>query len=190
MTLPRTQAELERANKAASRLATKKAILSALGGAIPVPGIDIFIDIALIRKVIGEINQTYGLSPQQIKKLDAETKLKVASILLKFGEKGIANLVGKRATKELVKHFLIRMGVKSASKSASKVIPVIGQICAASLSFGIMKLMCQLHIRDCQRVIKELNPDLKVAPFNDKEAFEIGPRNHSPPPLPEPAQHN
>lgn len=179
-TLPRSEEELALAIKGSKKLANRKALYSAAGGALPIPGVDVLIDLALIQQVTEQINRCFGLSKEQIEELDAGTKLKIADVLLKLGEKGITTMVGKRATKELVKQMLLRMGSKSAGKSAAKLVPIIGSVVSAGLSYGIMRVMCELHIRDCNRVVQTAWG--KKTDWDNDEVIEL---ESVPPPLPD-----
>lgn len=50
---------------------------------------------------------------------------------------------------------LKRVGIRLATKSVAKFIPILGQALAASISFGAMKMVGNSHVDDCYEVAKK-----------------------------------
>jgi hypothetical protein len=59
-------------------------------------------------------------------------------------------------TKQLITQVLKRVGIRVATKSVVKFIPILGQALAASISFGAMKWVGNSHVDDCYEVAKKV----------------------------------
>jgi hypothetical protein len=58
-------------------------------------------------------------------------------------------------TKELIVQVLRKVGVRVATKSVAKYIPILGSALAATVSFGAMKIVGNSHVDDCYDVAKK-----------------------------------
>ena len=67
------------------------------------------------------------------------------------------NVIGRMVTKRLVIAILRRRGVRIATASVARYVPVIGSAFAASISFGPMKLAGNAHIEDCYATAQALS---------------------------------
>ena len=133
------------------KLVTRRASLSAGVAVVPVPGLDFGTDIAILLKLLPQINERFGLTPSQIDGLDEDTK---RTVMLFIGSVGSA-LVGRLITRELVVKVLMRLGVRVTTKGVVKFVPLLGQALSASISFGAMKMLGNRHIDDCYQVARQ-----------------------------------
>lgn len=145
--------ELERIRDDCKSMVTKRSFASAAAAAVPVPGADVAVDISLLMEMIPAINRQFGLTPEQIEQLDPRTKAQLTVIITSIG----TSLVGRYVTKEAVLVVLKKVGVRVATKSVAKYIPIIGTAVATSVSFTAMKWMGNSHVDDCFEAIKRLN---------------------------------
>ena len=132
------------------RLVTRRATMSAGAAVIPLPGLDVGTDIAILLKLLPEINERFGLTPAQIDGLDAETK---RVVMMFVGSVGSA-VIGRLVTRDLVVRVLLKMGVRVTTKGVVKFVPLLGQALSASISYGAMKLLGNRHIDDCYEVAR------------------------------------
>jgi hypothetical protein len=149
--LPRTLEELDALRDECKAMVTKRAGLSAGAAVLPIPGLDLGTDIALLVELIPAINRKFGLGPDQVQGLDP----KVQRIILVGATSLGNNLIGKWVTQQLVMQMLQRLGIRVASKTAAKFVPILGQALAASISFGAMKLLGNAHVDDCYTVARQ-----------------------------------
>ncbi|SDS78564.1 hypothetical protein [Pseudomonas oryzae] len=149
--LPRTLEELDALRDECKAMVTKRAGLSAGAAVLPIPGLDLGADVALLIELIPAINQKFGLSPQQIEGLDPKIKRVILIGATSLGN----NLIGKWVTQQLIMQMLQRIGIRVASKTAAKFVPLLGQALAASISFGAMKLLGNAHVEDCYKVARQ-----------------------------------
>ena len=131
-------------------LVTRRATLSAGAAVVPLPGLDIGTDVAILIKLLPKINEEFGLTPEQIDGLDTETKSVVMMFITGLG----ASLVGRLVTRELVIKVLMKLGVRVTTRGIVKFVPLLGQALSASISFGAMKMLGNQHIDDCYAVAR------------------------------------
>ncbi|WP_018917961.1 hypothetical protein [Vreelandella zhanjiangensis] len=143
-----TRKELDEIRKTCRTMVTKSSSISAGTAIIPIPGLDIGSDVAILLRLIPKINEKFGLTPEQIESLDTESKVMVMTAISNVGSK----MAGKYITKKLVVSLLQKMGVKVAAKGATKFVPFIGSAVAGGISFTAMKYMGNSHIDDCYEI--------------------------------------
>jgi uncharacterized protein (DUF697 family) len=131
-------------------MVTRRASLSAGVAIVPIPGLDIGTDVAILLQLLPRINEKFGLTPTQIEQLDVETKRVVMMFISAVG----SNLIGRLITRELVAKLLMKMGVRLTTQGVVKYVPLLGQALSASLSFGAMRLLGNRHIDDCYEVAR------------------------------------
>ena len=135
-----TREELDAIKKSCHAMVTKSAGLSAGSAMIPIPGLDIGSDVAILMRLIPKINEKFGLSPEQIDGLDTESKLFVITAISNTGSK----MAGKFITKKLI--------ITLMNKRVSKFVPFVGSAVAGGISFTAMKVMGNSHIEDCYKI--------------------------------------
>ena len=134
------------------RLVRKRALMAAGVAVVPVPGLDWATDVALLMRLIPQINQAFGLSPEQVERLSPDRRVAVYKAISAGGGK----LVGKLITRELVIKALSLVGVRLTAQQASKVVPIAGQAVSAVLTYTALKAVCELHIQQCLAVAQQL----------------------------------
>ena len=150
LVLPRNPAELDEAVKRAKVLVTKRAAVASVASLVPLPGLDIAVDIAAVMKLIPDINREFGLTPEQISRLSPRRQMLVYRAIVAIG--GL--MIGKLVTKELAIEVLKTVGVRMTTKQVGKYVPVAGQALSVALGFSAMKYVGHQHIKDCRRVIE------------------------------------
>ena len=119
---------------------------------VPVPGIDVAVDVSVLMMMIEDINAAFGLTPEQIEQLAPRRKAFAYKAVMVVG----SALVGRVVTRELVIKLLKTVGVRLTAKQAAKAVPFAGQVVAASLSFAALKYLGERHIHDCVQVADTL----------------------------------
>jgi len=133
----------------------KRAATSAGASVIPLPGLDIAADVGLLMKLLPAINRKFGLTPEQIEKLEPERKLVVYALISRGGK----SMVGRAITKKLVLMALKCVGVQMTAKQAAKYFPLAGQVASAFLGFGAMMYIGTSHVDECYQVAKTAMDD-------------------------------
>lgn len=150
--LPVTNDEIECARERCRALVRKRAAISAGISAIPLPGVDIVSDLSSFALMVEEINTAFGLSPEQIDRLQPRMRIAAYQAVAALG----GTLVGKLVTKELVLKLLQKSGAKLAAKSAAKIVPLAGQVASAAIGFALFRQMGNQHVEACVRVAREV----------------------------------
>lgn len=150
--VPSTPREIDALRRKCRRLVTRRAAMSAGAAAVPIPGLDVAADITLLMRLIEEINAEFGLTPEQIERLQPKTKIIVYRIIAGAG----SALAGKVVTRELVVLLLKKAGMKTAAKYGAKMVPVAGQLASAAIGFAAFRVIGYQHVEACARVAEEL----------------------------------
>jgi uncharacterized protein (DUF697 family) len=143
---------LEAVAQRCRRRVSQRALFAAGVAAVPVPGLDWLTDVAVLVKLLGEINTAFGLTPGQIERLAPDRRL----VVYKAISAGGSLLVGRVVTQQLVLSVLKLVGVRLTAKQAAKYVPIAGQAVSAALTFSALKFVCEQHIRQCMAVAQQL----------------------------------
>jgi uncharacterized protein (DUF697 family) len=131
------------------RLLGRKAILAAIAGAVPLPGIDWAADAALLARVVPQISAEFGLSAMQVDRMAPQDRERIRKAAATVG----ALLVGRLVTRELLIKLARHAGVRLTAQQAAKFVPVAGQLVSATMSYAALRALGELHIKDCVRVV-------------------------------------
>ena len=136
------------------RLVKKASWASAGAAAVPIPLLDIVVDVGILMKLLPEINERFGLQPEHIDAMPEETRL---AVWKRRAERG-SELIGMVVTRELVKRSLQSMGTRLVTRQVTRFIPFGGQIVAATLGYWVMRKLAWQHIDDCVEVALAARP--------------------------------
>ncbi|WP_430636675.1 hypothetical protein [Sphingomonas hankookensis] len=117
---------------------------------MPVPGADLIVDANILTRLLPEISSRFGLSEQQVNALEPDRAKQILLIAANLGN----GVIGRSITRRVVTMLIRRVGVRYASKSLLRFVPFAGQIAAAGISFGAMKLVGNAHIDDCYETVR------------------------------------
>lgn len=132
---------------------SRHALVAAGVAAVPIPGVDWVTDVGILLKLIPQINEAFGLTPAQVEQMAPERRVVVYKVLSTGG--GL--LVGKLITRELVIKALQIVGVRLTTQQAAKFVPIAGQAVSAVLTYSALRYVCDLHIRQCMDVARQLS---------------------------------
>jgi uncharacterized protein (DUF697 family) len=150
--VPDTPEDIAAVAQQCRRLVTKRALFAAGVAAVPVPGIDWLTDVGVLLKLIPEINEKFGLTPEQIERLAPDRRVAV----FKAVSAGGSLLIGRLVTRDLLLVVLKTVGIRLTTKQAAKVVPIAGQAVSAALTFSALKYVCEQHIKQCIEVSRQL----------------------------------
>lgn len=148
--LPGTVEELDRIRATCKTMVRRRAATSGGMTLIPIPGVDVAGDVAMLMQLIPAINRKFGLTPEQIEQLDTHHKVMVYAMAKKVG----TDLVGRVITRELVILALKKVSVRLATRQVLKYLPLAGQAAAVALSVSAMIYLGNSHIDACYDVAK------------------------------------
>lgn len=150
--VPASAREIEAVAAHCRRLVSRRALFAAGVAVVPLPGVDWMTDVAVLLKLIPDINHAFGLTPEQVERLAPDRRIAVYKAISAGG----TLLVGKLVTRELVIRALKVVGVRLTTQQAAKYVPVAGQAISAALTYSSLKFVCEQHIRQCIAISQRL----------------------------------
>ncbi|ALC89258.1 hypothetical protein AM500_05260 [Bacillus sp. FJAT-18017] len=153
--IPKSLNELNRVKAECRKMVKKRAALSAAGAVVPVPGVDVGVDIAIMMELLNSINKKFGLSSEQVDQLDAETKGRLLVILSSLA----TDVAGKVISRDIVIQLLKKIAGRKIVVQGGKYIPFVGQAMAAGISYAAMVYLGNSHIDECYEVCKHYNEE-------------------------------
>ena len=151
MELARGHTRLEQAVQRSRQMLRKRALVAGVAGMVPLPGLDWAADAAMLAQLLPKINAEFGLTPQQIAKLDAREKERVQKAIAMVG----SVLIGRLVTRGLVLRAARLLGMRLTTAQAAKYVPIAGQLVSGALGYAALQYLGEQHIRDCVRVLRE-----------------------------------
>lgn len=126
----------------------KKALLAGAGNLVPIPGLDVAMDLGLLATLINEVNHRYKLHHRDMEFYGQKIPLNMLNLVLQSG----TQWVGRQICQVLLKQSVLQFAKRIGFKQFAKFVPVIGQLTAASISYYLLLKLGQKHIDDCEQV--------------------------------------
>ena len=150
--VPASTREIDAVVRHCRRLVSRRALVAAGVAIVPIPGVDWVTDIAVLMRLIPDINHAFGLTAAQVERLAPDRQV----VVYKAISAGGSMLIGKLVTRELVFQALKLVGVRLTAQQAAKYVPIAGQAVSAALTYSALRYVCEQHIRQCVEVSKLL----------------------------------
>jgi uncharacterized protein (DUF697 family) len=150
--MPSSADEIARVRETCRRLVKKRAAISAGVAAVPLPGVDIVSDLANFAVMVEEINKAFGLTPDQIERLQPRMRVVAYEAAAALG----GMLVGKIVTRELVLQLFKKSGMKLTARTVAKIVPFAGQVASAAIGFALFRQMGYQHVEACVKVAEKV----------------------------------
>ena len=149
-------ADMQAAVKRSRKMLHKRALLAGAVSAVPIPGLDWAVDAAMLSKLIPEINKEFGLTPEQLDKLNPKKREQVQKAVTLVG----SVLIGKLISKDMVIKAATTIGMRLTTKQLAKYVPFAGQIVAATVGYAAIRYLGEEHMKDCIRVAQQAQLDV------------------------------
>jgi uncharacterized protein (DUF697 family) len=150
--VPATTQEIDAVVRHCRRIVSRRALVAAGVSAVPLPGVDWVTDVAILMRLIPDINKAFGLTPEQIERLAPDRQV----VVYKAISAGGGMLIGKLVTRDLVVQLLRFVGVRLTTQQAAKYVPIAGQAVSAALTYSALRYVCEQHIQQCVAVSRQL----------------------------------
>ena len=157
--IPTDEDKIRAAAWRARRHVDRQALMSAGATFVPIPGVDMLVDVSVMIKMIDRINQEFGLTPEQIERLPSQKRILAYQAISWAG----TVLAGKVISVQLAISVLKTVGIKLGSKQAARWVPIVGQVSAAALGFTALRYLGREHIKDCEKIAREVILRLNVS---------------------------
>lgn len=135
---------LEQIRAECQALAKSRAKISAGVAIIPVPFLDVAIDVGMLAKLLPEISKKFGLedtASEQVRKQNIQER--------------ILTIGGLVATRGVVNKTVQGFGARLIGKQVAKYVPLGGQMVAATIGYMIFKKITFDHIDECYKIAKQ-----------------------------------
>ena len=150
--VPASTREIDAVVEHCRRLVSRRAMMAAGVAIVPLPGIDWITDVAVLMRLIPDINHAFGLTPAQIERLAPDRRVVVYKAITAGG----GMLIGKLVTRDLVVKLLRLVGVRLTTQQAAKFVPIAGQAVSAALTYSSLRYVCEQHIQQCVAISRQL----------------------------------
>lgn len=150
--IPDNDNDIEQVRDRCRRLVRRRATIAAGFSALPLPGLDVVSDLSLFTRLVDEVNKEFGLSAEQIERLQPKFRLIAYEAAVGMG----GMLVGRLVTRELLLRVFKKVGVKMASKTAAKLVPIAGSVVSAAIGFTVFRQLGYQHVEACAKVANKL----------------------------------
>lgn len=144
--------DLDAARAECRRMVTHYALASGAIGVLPVPGVDLVVDVFSLGRLLTRINARFGVGAADLRGMDARAK----AILLGAVTGGGGEFIGKRLGAGLARRLIARLGPRMLSGSAARIVPLAGAMASAGISFAAMKAIGNLHVEECHAAVGRL----------------------------------
>jgi uncharacterized protein (DUF697 family) len=144
--------ELDVIREQCRKLARKKARLSGLASVVPIPAFDIAAEVRLLSKLLPEISDRFGLTPEKIREMPTEQREKVRWHM-RNRKTGFFGLI---ATRALLRRSLQSYVGRLLTTQVAKFIPLTGSLVAATLGYQVLRRIADQYIDDCYEVGRAL----------------------------------
>ena len=150
--VPANEREIDAVVRHCRKMASQRAMVAAGVAVVPIPGIDWVTDVAVLMRLIPDINLAFGLTPAQIERLAPDRRVAV----FKAVSAGGSMLIGKMVTRDLVMKALRLVGVRLTTQQAAKFVPLAGQAVSAALTYSALRYVAEQHIQQCVSISRQL----------------------------------
>ncbi len=133
------------------RMLNRRALVAAAAGVVPIPGLDWAVDAALLSRLLPHISAEFGLSPEQLDRLDPHQRERVQKAVAMVG----TLLIGKFITRDLVLKAAKTLGMRLTTAQIAKFVPLAGQAISAVMGYAALRYLGEEHIKDCVRVARQ-----------------------------------
>ncbi len=150
--IPGNDADIEQTRDRCRRLVRRRATIAAGFSAVPLPGLDVVSDLSLFTRLVDEVNKEFGLSAEQVERLQPKHRLIAYEAAVGMG----GMLVGRLVTRELLLRVFKKVGVKIAGKTVAKLVPIAGSVVSAAIGFTVFRQLGYQHVEACAKVANKL----------------------------------
>lgn len=150
--IPGNDKEIDQVREKCRKLVRRRATVAAGFSAIPLPGLDVVSDLSLFSRLVEDVNKEFGLTPEQVERLQPKFRKIAYEAMVGMG----GMLAGRLATREVVAYLFKKAGVKIATKTAAKLVPIAGSVVSAAIGFTVFRQLGYQHVEACAKVANKL----------------------------------
>jgi hypothetical protein len=134
-------------------MARRRAGLSAMASFVPLPGIDLITDVAVLLALLGDINRRFGLTEAQVETLSPSRKALAYKLTTAAG----GFFATRMATSQVFLTLLRRAGPRLGIMEATRFAPIVGQVVAALIAYFTLTRIARRHVEQCAEIAARLS---------------------------------
>ena len=150
--LPASDSHIEAVAQQCRELVKSRAMLAASASMVPIPGLHWLTDVGMLMRLLPQINEAFGLTPEQVAKLAPDRQL----VVYKIVSAGGGLLFGKIVAQQVFVRMLRLAGLRLTTRQLAAFVPVVGHAVSAGLTYSVMRYVCEQHIGQCMAVCRQL----------------------------------
>ena len=131
------------------QLVRRRALWSAASSFVPIPGIDFITDVAVLSRLIADINARFGLTGAEYAG-DRTGRRRFDRVLAyRLATSATSMLTARIVTPGLLISVLRLAGLRLTMMEATRLVPLVGQAIAAGIAYVALTRIADRHIDDC-----------------------------------------
>ena len=149
----RAQSSIEEIREACLLLVRRRAWMAAAASFIPMPGVGMITDVAVLMSLIDETNTRFGLTETHIRQLSPIKKALGYRLLTSAGGMIAVRVSSSRLLGTILRRAGLRLGIMETARFA----PVIGQMTAALIAYFTLTQIARRHVEQCVQLSSRLH---------------------------------
>lgn len=135
------------------QLVRRRALWSAASSFVPIPGIDFITDVAVLSRLIADINARFGLTDADHAGSRAGQRRFDRVFAYRLATSATSMLTARVITPSLLISVLKLAGLRLTMMEATRLVPLVGQAIAAGIAYLALTRIADRHIDDCLATI-------------------------------------
>ena len=131
------------------QLVRRRALWSAASSFVPIPGIDFITDVAVLSRLIADINARFGLTGADHAGERTGRRRFDRVLAYRLATSATSMLTARIVTPSLLISVLRLAGLRLTMMEATRLVPLIGQAIAAGIAYVALTRIADRHIDDC-----------------------------------------
>ena len=120
---------------------------------VPLPGIDLITDVAVLLALLGDINRRFGLTEAQVETLSPSRKALAYKLTTAAG----GFFATRMATSQVFLTLLRRAGPRLGIMEATRFAPIVGPVVAALIAYFTLTRIARRHVEQCAEIAARLS---------------------------------
>ena len=135
------------------RLVRRRALWSAASSFVPIPGIDFITDVAVLSRLITDINARFGISDAELLRARSDGPRFDRVLAYRLATATTSMLTARVVTPGVLMAVLRVVGLRLSVMEATRLVPLVGQAIAAAIAYLALTRIADRHIDDCMAIV-------------------------------------
>jgi len=144
------------------RLVRRRAIWSAASSFVPIPGIDFITDVAVLSRLIADINVRFGVTEEALARARTGRRRFDRVLAYRLATSATSLLTVRVLTPGALIAVLRLAGLRLTVMEATRLVPLVGQAIAAGIAYLALTRLADRHIEDCVAMVDRQRANERV----------------------------